>query len=47
MNNRPYLKGFAAYLKLERSLSENSIEAYTNDVEKLFQYFDANNKEIA
>ncbi|MNK17155.1 Tyrosine recombinase XerD [compost metagenome] len=47
MNNRPYLKGFAAYLKLERSLSENSIEAYANDVEKLFQYFDANNKEIA
>ena len=47
MNNRSYLKGFAAYLKLERSLSENSIEAYANDVEKLFQYFDANNKEIA
>lgn len=47
MNNQPYLKGFAAYLKLERSLSENSIDAYTNDVEKLFQFFDANNKEIA
>lgn len=47
MNNRSYLKGFAAYLKLERSLSENSINAYTNDVEKLFQYFEANNKEVA
>ncbi|MFN0257199.1 site-specific tyrosine recombinase XerD [Pedobacter ureilyticus] len=46
MNNRSYLKGFAAYLKLERSLSENSINAYTNDVEKLFQYFDANHKEV-
>ncbi|SOD14273.1 site-specific tyrosine recombinase XerD [Pedobacter xixiisoli] len=46
MNNRPYLKGFAAYLKLERSLSENSIQAYTNDVEKLFQYFEAHDKEI-
>lgn len=47
MNNRTYLKGFAAYLKLERSLAENSIEAYTNDVEKLFQYLDANHKQIA
>ena len=47
MNNRSYLKGFAAYLKLERSLSENSINAYTNDVEKLFQYFEANNNEVA
>ncbi|WP_324288437.1 site-specific integrase [Pedobacter sp. SL55] len=37
MNNQSYLKGFAAYLKLERSLAENSINAYVNDVEKLFQ----------
>lgn len=46
MNNRSYLKGFAAYLKLERSLSESSINAYTNDVEKLFQYFDFNHKQV-
>lgn len=38
MNIQSYLKGFAAYLKLECSLADNSIEAYTNDVEKLFQY---------
>jgi len=47
MNNRPYLKGFAAYLKLERSLAENSIDAYANDVEKLLQYLDVNHKELA
>ncbi|SFD52914.1 integrase/recombinase XerD [Chitinophaga sp. CF118] len=33
-----YLKGFKAYLQLERSLSANSIEAYLRDVEKLMQY---------
>ena len=32
---KPYKKGFKAYLQLERSLSENSIEAYLNDIEKL------------
>jgi len=32
------IKGFRAYLKLERSLSENSVEAYTRDIEKLYQY---------
>lgn len=38
MNSSSYLKGFAAYLKLERSLAENSIAAYVRDVEKLFQF---------
>jgi len=32
------LKGFKSYLKLERSLSENTVEAYLHDVEKLYQY---------
>lgn len=32
------IKGFQAYLKLERSLSENSVEAYTRDIQKLCQY---------
>jgi len=31
-------KGFEAYLKLERSLSSNSVEAYLRDVEKLHQF---------
>ena len=43
MNSQSYIKGFAAYLKLERSLAENSIGAYVSDVEKLFQYLEANN----
>ncbi len=32
------IKGFRAYLKLERSLSDNSIEAYSRDIEKLYQF---------
>lgn len=38
MDWRSAIKGFQAYLKLERSLSENSIEAYTRDIEKLYQF---------
>ncbi|RQO66066.1 site-specific tyrosine recombinase XerD [Pedobacter sp. KBW06] len=44
MINNPYFPSFKAYLKLERSLSSNSIEAYLNDVQKLFQYFESVNK---
>ena len=36
----PYKKGYKAYLQLEKSLSENSVEAYLHDVEKLTTYFD-------
>jgi integrase/recombinase XerD len=38
MNFQSYINGFKSYLKLERSLSANSINAYVSDVEKLFQY---------
>lgn len=41
MNKTAYVNGFKAFLKLERSLSEHSIEAYLNDVAKLEQYFQA------
>jgi integrase/recombinase XerD len=34
------IKGFKAFLKLEKSLSPNSIEAYERDVEKLVQFFE-------
>ena len=34
----PYKKGFRAYLQLERSLSNNSVAAYLNDIEKLTAY---------
>jgi integrase/recombinase XerD len=33
------LKNFETYLRLEKSLSANSIEAYMNDVKKLQKYF--------
>lgn len=32
------IKGFKAYLKLERTLSDNSIEAYERDVQKLARF---------
>lgn len=33
-----YLKGFRAYLQLERSMSDNTVEAYLRDVSMLSQY---------
>jgi integrase/recombinase XerD len=33
-----YKKGFKAYLQLEKSLSENSVQAYLQDIEKLTQF---------
>ena len=33
-----YKKGFKTYLQLEKSLSENSVEAYIHDIEKLTQF---------
>ena len=34
----PYKKGYKAWLQLEKSLSDNSIEAYLRDIDKLTQY---------
>jgi integrase/recombinase XerD len=34
----PYKKGFKAYLQLERSLSDHSIQAYLGDIEKLTSF---------
>lgn len=39
-----HIKNFASYLKLERSLSVNSIEAYLRDAEKLQQYMEMMHK---
>ncbi|HEX5654069.1 MAG TPA: site-specific tyrosine recombinase XerD [Chitinophagaceae bacterium] len=33
-----YKKGFRAWLQLEKSLSDNSVEAYLRDIDKLTQY---------
>ncbi|MBL0329070.1 MAG: site-specific tyrosine recombinase XerD [Bacteroidetes bacterium] len=40
MNWNVYIKGFKSFLSLEKSLSENSIEAYLHDVNKLIQFFE-------
>ena len=40
MSNQSYIKGFSAYIKLERSLSANSNEAYVHDVELLSRYLE-------
>lgn len=36
-----YKKGYKAWLQLERSLSDNSVEAYLRDIEKLTQFLQA------
>jgi len=36
-------KGFKAYLQLEKSLSDNSVQAYLRDIEKLTGYFQESN----
>ena len=40
MDWRSAIKGFQAYLKLEKGLSDNSIEAYSRDIDKLCEYAD-------
>jgi integrase/recombinase XerD len=40
LNRAAAIKGFKTYLKLERSLAVNSIDAYSKDLYKLYQYAD-------
>lgn len=35
-----YIKGYRFYLKLEKSLSQNTIEAYIRDIKKLIEYIE-------
>lgn len=42
-----YKKGFKAYLQLERSLSDHSVDAYLHDVELLTQYLAVSGEAIA
>lgn len=46
MNWDTYINQFKNYLKLERSLSENSVEAYIHDIVKLKQFADMSNLEV-
>ena len=38
---QPYKKGYKAYLQLEKSLSDNSVEAYLHDIEKFTTFLSA------
>lgn len=46
MNWEEGKKGFENYLKLEKSLSQNSIAAYINDLSKLIAYLDKNHSKV-
>lgn len=41
-----YIKHFKNYLRLERSFSDNSIQAYVRDVEKLAEYLEMNQIDV-
>ena len=41
------INGFRSYLMLERSLSENSVESYIRDVNKLVDYLDMNETKLS
>ena len=47
MNWQPVIKGFEAYLMLEKSLSANSIAAYLQDVSKLETYLQMKELDLA
>lgn len=42
-----HLKGYKAFLQLELSLSENSVDAYVRDVGKLSEFFEMNDLKIS
>jgi integrase/recombinase XerD len=44
MSQHFWIKGFINYLRLERSLSENSILAYGSDIEKFFSFLGSKGK---
>jgi integrase/recombinase XerD len=46
LNWNPYIKGFTSFLRLEKSLSGNSVEAYERDVDKLVEYLEINQLEL-
>ena len=38
MSSNIHIKGFKKYLRIERSLSENTIESYIRDIKKLYDF---------
>lgn len=47
MNWPIYIRNFKTYLQLERGMSENSIEAYIRDVEKLYAFVEIQGIEVS
>ncbi len=47
MDWKSYISGFISFLKLEKSLSDNSIEAYVNDLSKLISFLEIRQYHIA
>lgn len=47
MSWNSYIKGYNSYLKLEKALSQNSIDAYLRDIKLLKTYFEDNEIEVA
>jgi integrase/recombinase XerD len=43
----PYKKGFKAWLQLEKSLSDHSVDAYLGDLEKLTQFLESGQNLVA
>ena len=43
----PALKDFEHYLKIERGLSQNTVNCYRLDVQKLMQYLDVNKMSLS
>ncbi len=46
MSWQGYIKGFKSYLKLEKSLSQNSVEAYIHDITMLDTFLEINKMKI-
>jgi len=47
MNWNFYLKSFQSYLKIERGLSQNTIDNYTFDIERLCLFLETNGIDIS
>ncbi len=47
MNWQPYIKQFQSYLKLEQSLSDNSVQAYVLDVKNLAHFFEEKEMDLS
>ena len=47
MNWNPYIKSYQSYLKIERSLSQNTVDSYCFDIERLVLFLQTNTIDIS